>query len=289
MLYQYMSVDTFLKAFTPDGFWVKASRPCEFDDPYECTGRVTGEPTESLIQQFFQLRSKDVEVMECLKEIGVRHYPGLDSWEWNSRSDIVRSWLMKALQERSFLSQGYKISCFCGEGHDEDLMWAFYGDKSRGVRIAFDLTDMGIPLYDVEYLDEPPSIELSKLENIDTGLKPFFDRCVISKHKSWSLQDEKRTVFQSPDDPRVVYFGELEMHRWLIPLERIKSIDLGCKVMENFNIRGVIARKILECGNCFYLVHSVVRLYDKYGFSKKNEEIEMELSAGHLSRSIQIR
>jgi len=289
MLYQYMSVDTFLKAFTRDGFWVKASCPNEFDDPYECTGLVKGYPKESLIQQFFQLRNKDVEVMEYLKGIGVRYYPGLDSWECNSRSDIVKNWLMKALQERSFLSQGYRISCFCGDDHDEDLMWAFYGDKSRGVRIAFELNGVGISLFDVEYLDELPSIELSELEDLDTGLKPFFDRCVIGKHKSWAFQDEKRVVFQNPDDPRVTYCESLKMYRWLISLECIKSIDLGCEVMENFDIRGAIARKISECGSCFHLVHSVVRLYNRYGFSKKNEEIEMTLSAGHLSRTVQIR
>ena len=284
MLYQYMSVSTFLKAFTPEGFWVKASYPCEFDDPYECTGSIKGNPSPAAIEQFFSWRP---DILRLWTEL--RFCPGVEPWECRTKSECVRNWLVKSVREREFLSRGYRISCFCSDGHDEDLMWAFYGDKSRGVRLTFDLDGMDMPLSEVQYLDELPSINLDGMDDLQLGLKPFFDRCVIGKHNSWSYQKEIRAIFEGPSDERLTYFDEIKMYRWLVPLYRIRSIDLGCEVMADFSDRAAIARKILECGNCFHLVHSVVRLYDKYGFSKKNEEIEMSLSAGHLSRSIQIR
>ena len=284
MLYQYMNVDTFLKAFTPEGFWVKASYPCEFDDPYECTGLITGEPSPAAIDQFFTWRP---DILTLWTEL--QYCPGLEPWECRTKSDCVRNWLVKSLREREFLSRGYRISCFCADGHDEDLMWAFYGNKSKGVRLVFDLEGLDIPLVDVQYLSEPPSVNLDGMDDLQSGLKPFFDSCVASKHNSWEYQKEVRAIFQGPDDSRVSYSDEMKIHRWLIPIDNIRSIDLGCEVMPNFKDRGAIARKIRECGERFYLVRSTVRLYNKYGFSKKNEEIEMAMSACHLSRSIQIR
>lgn len=279
-----MNISTFLKAFTKEGFWVKASCPSEFDDPYECTGLIIGSPSPTAIEQFFAWRP---DILKLWTEL--RFCYGLDPWECRTKSDCVRNWLVKSLREREFLSRGYRISCFCADGHDEDLMWAFYGDKSRGVRLVFDLDDLDIPLVDVQYAAEPPSVNLDEMDDLQDGLKPFFDSCVATKHNSWAYQNEVRAIFQGSDDDRVKYSEELKIHRWLIPIENVKRIDLGCEVMANFKDRGAIARKILECGEKFHLVCSTVRLYNKYGFSQKSEENEMILSAGYLGRPVLVR
>ena len=95
-LYHYVRADVIEKAFTSDGFWVKASHPCEFNDPFECTGGVYGNPPQSLVDDLF-MNATSMKRLECL--------------HCDSKQNIRRC-LWKAFMDRRFIGQAYKISCF---------------------------------------------------------------------------------------------------------------------------------------------------------------------------------
>lgn len=214
-LCQYVKADVVEKALKADGFWVKASHPCDFNDPFECTGGMYGNPTCSLIEAFYERRPDQVS-------IAALH---------GNRDEYVSTWLRNAFRNRRFLGQGYRISCFSDVDRmrvypGADIhMWAHYANHWMGLRLEFDSEDVDFTTDAVRYVDAAPRLDMSTINHLD-DLATFIETCVVTKHKIWEPEQEVRIVFKGPNDA-VLFDPAVNMHRWLLPLKCIKRIAIG--------------------------------------------------------------
>lgn len=51
LVYKYMSYERFLESITPEGIYLKVSRPREFNDPFDCCGACHGKPTKEFLNE----------------------------------------------------------------------------------------------------------------------------------------------------------------------------------------------------------------------------------------------
>lgn len=241
LLWRYMSIETFLKATTKDEFVVKASRPSDFNDPFECTGVVYGRPTDTLVEEYWHLRPADHKTFRDIHYIN-----GFTVNELGDEKNAVMQCLSRMVQRRDFLSQGYRISCFAGDDHNRTYMWSHYGDQSRGVAVAFDLGRMeGLTIQQVEYKERPVGVDLSSINHIEQ-LQPFFEACVRTKSSAWRVEDEYRVVFSNPDNgiTRIERDGVF----WTIKNERIAKYIVGCEWKNvDATLRDKLRHVINEC------------------------------------------
>lgn len=262
ILWRYMSIETFLKATAKDGFVVKASRPADFNDSFECTGIVSGRPSETLVKEYWSLRARDYNLYKEFHFI-----PGFTVNELGDERDAVLKCLSRMVQQRDFLSQGYRISCFAGDDHDRTYMWSHYGDQSRGVAVAFDLSGIeGIPIQRVEYKERPESVNLSSIDHIDQ-LQPFFEACVRTKSLTWRVEDEYRVVFSNPENgiTRIERNGVF----WTIKNEHITKYIVGCEWGNvDATLRDKLRRVINECELDVSKFYMAKRDYEAYDYKE---------------------
>lgn len=257
-----MSIETFLKAITKDGLKVKASLPSDFNDPFECTGVVSGVPTDSLVNEYWRLRPYDYITFTKL------HYLcGFTRNELNDEKDAVLKSLSGLISRRDFLSKGYRISCFSGDAHNRTYMWAHYGDMSRGIAIAFDFSKIDhLPLQRVEYRDNPVSIDLSTIDHIEQ-LQSFFETCVRTKSNAWEIEDEYRVIFARPDNGITQTIGKDDF--WTIKSECIAKYVVGCE-WENISgsVRNEVRSVITEYGLDLSKFYLAKRDFATYGYKE---------------------
>ena len=214
-LYHYVKADVVKTALNAAGFWVKASHPCEFNDPFECTGGVYGTPPHSLVEEFYATRPDQALVASV----------------HGNMAEYVSKWLWKAFRNRKFLGQGHRISCFSdADGMQKypgsDVrMWAHYANHGMGLRLEFDSEDVDFPIDTVKYNDKAPILDLSTVNHLK-DLSAFIETCVVTKHKIWTPEQEVRIVFRGPNDA-VPFDSTINMYRWLLPLTCIKRIAIG--------------------------------------------------------------
>lgn len=228
-LYQWMSYEIFKKAIDGDCLCVRAARPSEFNDPFDCTGGVYGTPTVQLVTSFFNARR---DMQRCFEAKFAMGFLGED-YDEAARKE-VGTILGKMFQDRNFIGQGYRISCFSKADainpSEELLMWSHYGDKGRGVRICVDVEDPNIELLDVEYDPSAPCIDLSEIRSVDE-LMPFIEKCIRTKQRQWGYEHEVRVIFRGPSHPAVSVYTDPETgymcERWRIKLHHITEIAVG--------------------------------------------------------------
>ena len=255
ILCQYVKADVIERALNAEGFWVKASCPSDFNDPFECTGGVYGDPASPVVEEFYATRPDQA------------HHASLHG----DRTEYLQKWLRRAFSNRNFLGQGYKISCFSSvEGIQQfsgsDIrMWAHYTNNGMGVRIEFDSDDIPYFTDAVNYSYEAPKLDLSGINHIE-DLEEYIKSCIVTKHKIWEPEQEVRIVFRGPH-AAVRFDSEVNMYRWLLPLSCIKKIAIGealLKVhMSSSCLRHV--RNIIHDAAQHISTVAVVRDYNSYG------------------------
>ena len=223
-LYHYVKADVIEKGLNADGFWVKASRPCEFNDLFECTGGVYGNPTRSLVEDF------------C----ATRHDQAMVASAHGDTAEYVGKWLWKAFIDRKFLGQGYRISCFTDAGRMQKYpgsdirMWAHYTNQGMGVRFKIDTEKMQFLPEAVRYSCEAPKLDLSTVNHI-RELTDFIEDCIITKHKIWEPEQEARIIFRGSNEA-VCFDPKVKMHRWLLPLNCVVKIAIGEALLKSSEI-----------------------------------------------------
>ncbi len=255
-VYQYVKADVIHRALTPEGFWVKASHPCDFNDPFECTGGVFGCPTCTFVEEFYADRPDQLLVAS----------------QYGDTTKYAVNWLWRAFRDRKFLGQAYKISCFVNSHRANQFagsdirMWTHYADCGMGVRLEFDTEKM--PFYPevIRYTEEAPKLDLSMVHHIGE-LDSFIDKCLVTKHKIWEPEQEVRVVFRGPNDA-VHLDPENKIYRWLLPLDSLVSITIGESLLKAMDGKmEQILRCAIEESNRHVALYAAIRDYNVYGMS----------------------
>ena len=224
-----MSYETFKKAIDGDCLCVRAARPSEFNDPFDCTGGVYGTPTLQLVASFFNAR-RDMQM--CFEGKFATGLLGANRDEAARKE--VRTILWKMFQDRNFIGQGFRIACFSNadviKPAEELLMWSHYGDKGRGVRICVEVDDSNIELVDVEYDPSAPCMDLADIHSIDE-LAPFIEKCIRTKQRQWLYEHEVRVIFRGPSHSAISPYKDPETgykcERWSIDISYVSEIAIG--------------------------------------------------------------
>lgn len=254
-LYHYVKADVVKTALNAAGFWVKASHPCEFNDPFECTGGVYGTPPLSLVEEFYATRPDQALVASV----------------HGNMAEYVSKWLWKAFRNRKFLGQGHRISCFSdADGMQKypgsDVrMWAHYANHGMGLRLEFDTEDVDFPIDTVKYNDKAPILDLSTVNHLK-DLSAFIETCVVTKHKIWTPEQEVRIVFRGPNDA-VRYDPRIKMYRWPLPLNCIVEIAVGETLINSSQVNETVRhiRKAIQGAEQSISIVAATRNYNTYG------------------------
>lgn len=182
LVYRYMSYERFLESITPEGVYLKVSRPCEFNDPFDCCGACHGKPTK-----------------EFLDEVRAANVPWLS---WFS-DDSVCGVMSVMLSSRRIFDASYRVfsasDTSIKETENEMLMWSHYGDASKGIRITIDVDTTKIKCKRVQYRKNLPSLNLATVKSrdpfIDAEMRRFLIQCLLTKNIVWKYERERRIVF----------------------------------------------------------------------------------------------
>ena len=187
LCYKYMSFAKFKESIKPDGIFLKVSRPVEFNDPFDCVGRITGCPSESLIRSFNRRKVNS-------------------STAWNGRN--IQFSLSIATHSRRIFDRWYRIFSVCDADivgtPAEMLMWAHYGDSAKGVRVGIEVDENSQWVENIAYEEMMPTLDLQKVQEWspfeDEVLKRFLRGCLLTKHEVWNYEKERRVIFRVDDE-----------------------------------------------------------------------------------------
>ena len=210
LCYKYMSCELLQRTLKEDAVYIKASSPVEFNDPFDCVGRLDlskGFSKEFLIDaaQFFGVESgKDLETFVTVR-FGV------------------------SLSDRRFFDDWVRIASFCdaklADPTSEKLMWSHYGNKLSGARLTLDFTECERKPEPVRYSVSLPALrcwEVTRFSPKDRALFRFMEDCLLTKSLAWSYEREMRAI---------IPICELERHEekyfWRLPKKSVKAICFG--------------------------------------------------------------
>lgn len=213
----------------------KLARPSELNDAYElrgrCEGKFSGKVCEE-VREYVKDHYKSVPLISadgCSKRSIEEINEVIDK---EMECNFTRMlFLRKSMEERILL-----LCCSDGEYQDanvEQLMWAHYADKGKGVRVLLNLEDIGNKSFVIDrvnYTEEIPSVDVSKFEKlIDMSmLTPFLKHCAYTKGLGWEYEHEVRllTGRQRDNVSEVLINGHL-LYFLNVPKESILRIDFG--------------------------------------------------------------
>lgn len=236
-VYKYMSLENFKKTVIGGRLFLKASRPSEFNDPYEGKGVIEGEPSIGFAREWLD----EFSLWDIVNES--------DSADRESLIKIVCRANMKGQFDWfGFFDDMLRVVCFSdpkvlSQTGSDLLMWSHYADSGRGVRLEIELEDQQFPVKQVRYRDLRPRLDLGHVEHCDASRDKSFAEylcdCVLTKPKVWHYEQERRLVlFLSQGLEQLRYVSPLEQYKPLskrdyvleIPGECLKEITLGPKV-----------------------------------------------------------
>ena len=256
LCYKYMSYERFVQSVRSTGVYLKVSRPCEFNDPYDCTGLVSGAMSQQLkdtYNQYFKQMLSPKELDFTTKVNGRRLFDNM----------------YRILSLSDFAVNGTS---------EEMLMWSHYADFARGVRIGIEIDTSRYKLGVVEYKELQPQLDLSKVSEWkifdDPELRRFLKECLLTKQKSWEYEQERRVVFRVSDSS-LKPFSLVDadgprynaMMVWKPNKDVIKEVCLGAAFLgEHQHYRKVDShlRQLLDEGYNFTVCHAVKRR--QYGY-----------------------
>ena len=159
LCYKYMSYERFAQSFKPAGVFLKVSRPAEFNDPFDCTGRIQGYVPGRLIESY-----------------GKTFRQLLSPVEFD---------LSTKVQSRRIFDQWYRIlslsDASVNEKPEEMLMWSHYGESAKGVRVGLEIDTDKYRLGFVDYVKDIPTLELEKVNEWMPFDDPEFRRFLKAK------------------------------------------------------------------------------------------------------------
>ncbi|MES2454006.1 MAG: DUF2971 domain-containing protein [Bacteroidota bacterium] len=188
-LYHYTSLDTFLKYIMPSKT-LRTNSLAQMNDPRESHEWAFGSinlPLEELFPGYYSEKTH----IDCQFKFG------------------------------QMVKDRFQVICFSGankKGWDNEMMWAHYGDRHKGVCLEFDegklLAAVNYASPDIKYQVRNVNYEqkrkkkpwinwdrkISHEENFTNFLEVLSDDTVFSKSHFWELEDEKRIIFFNERD-----------------------------------------------------------------------------------------
>ena len=221
LCYKYMKYERFVQSVKPTGVYLKVSRPVEFNDPYDCTGVVNGTIPQRLKDTYGKAFQQLINPVEL--DLSVR------------------------VNSRRMFDGMYRILSLCDSSvsgsADEMLMWSHYADYAKGVRIGVEIDAYRYRLGVVEYEELLPQLNVNKISEWkifdDPELKRFLKACLLTKHKIWKYEQERRVVFRV-NDPCLKPFSVIDaagpisdaMMIWEPDKDVIKEVCLGSEFLQ---------------------------------------------------------
>lgn len=224
LVYRYTTMARLWQIISKKRLFLKASRPCEFNDSFECTGCFTGEHQSSFID--------DLATRFAIK------------YQEHEYKAIAASVLMDSIFTNGHYFDGLaRIVSFCDatalSDYDDLLMWAHYGDQARGVRLAIEIDESNFKLRNVKYETRRPVLDCSMARHYsfdDEEFGRFMFECLTTKCKSWQYEHEMRLILPLEDD-RLKCAAVQDEHRPLherdflleLPGNCLKEVALGVR------------------------------------------------------------
>lgn len=185
LLYKYTSINKHTLQNLQENNFI-ASAPSEFNDLYDSTMHFdTVSQYQNSINELNKM-SIDIGYKEIINQ--------------ESREGLLKDAIELDTHKLTYLTKDFRIVCF-SINYKDIKMWSHYGNKNKGICIAYDLTkcsnDISKLVYPVIYMDKP--IDVTKLceDNNKIGLAVLIS--IISKFNDWEYEKEWRIIFYFPD------------------------------------------------------------------------------------------
>lgn len=232
LLWKYMDLEYGIKSILSGLF--KVTAPLDLNDSTEMMGAVIGNlPDEVKSQMEDSFRHKWQMELDAGKP--VRGWQEVKFDIDNKTKDIMK----KIVMERNSINRTSRVLCLssydllddCGD----QLLWAHYGDKGRGVRILVDIDQRpndNYHLHPAIYASMRPVLDLSKFKYwLDQDeFAPYNKKCIYTKSVAWSYEKEIRLfTFLGPKNKRIIHEHDTGIDLFVIPVSNIKRVDFGPK------------------------------------------------------------
>lgn len=219
-LVKYMSLMYGIKSVVEGSF--KMSKASEFNDPFDCDGRLTeSSPPWPLVPA-------DIKAMKDAND--PRYLDAYMQWLCRFRDGLV---------SKQLIDKYYRIMCFRKYTGQDDytdrLFWSHYADHGKGIRVIFDLEaeDCCGELEEVEYREERPVCDLSKVTTSfqDPVLIDFMHRRIFTKGMQWKDENEVRLSVPLNGDAWKPYGSDAVI---FLPIKhaQIVGVDFGVNVSD---------------------------------------------------------
>lgn len=263
LVYKYMSYNRFIESIRPEGVRLKVSRPCEFNDPFDCMGVARGEPTRELCEEILmrKLFSTANVSEQCVQPILHRQL------YYRHIFDNVY---------RIFSASDSKIQGSCSEM----LMWAHYGDNSKGVRIAIEVDTTKIKCKRVHYKNSLPCLNLSSVKSFEVGkdevLRKFLADCLLTKNTMWKYEKERRIIF-GIDNPELEMWSTCAANKdvkdatfmWMPPKSTIREVCIGSEMLRTDPSGATVKLWLEQLNEHGYSIKSMMAVrVGKYGYQE---------------------
>ncbi|MCX6981518.1 MAG: DUF2971 domain-containing protein [Verrucomicrobia bacterium] len=224
-IYKYATAE--VGALILKNLTLKATRPDEFNNPFEFTPRMSEQFDMARLHGLYQHAEEAARFSETpapanFKETlqAVMANPQILHLIAPDYAAMCRN-LVKTYSSKVAGNTG--VICF-SRRRDRILMWTHYADQHKGIVIGFDSSHFP-KLFDVKYDKErvlvdpfPQHIPGSESE------ENYVYKLITTKHEDWSYEEECRQLHKLPE--RAVNEG---VHNVPFPAESIVSIAVGMR------------------------------------------------------------
>lgn len=229
-VFKYMTNDSFEKSVFGGHVFLRASRMSDFNDPFEGSGTLKGNPSVTFAHEWLALRYLKDEASKDDATVQI----------------LCKANMLGAFGECTIFDELVRVVSFCRadiNSSSDILMWSHYADSGKGVRLEFELDETQFPLKHVVYDAPRPCLDLCKVEHCDvsrdTEFANFLCDCVLKKPQAWHYECEQRLVlFLSHDSGRLHYISPIDQYKPVlkrdylieVPSECLKGIAIGPKI-----------------------------------------------------------
>ena len=195
LCYKYMSwchwLDTMLMCR------IKASKPSEFNDPFDCVGAISGQLPKD---------AEDKYIDQCYQKYAPAMGKEMEEEFKNTFASVYKSLVERCFYNKQHLDEVCRIVSLSDASRishrDDLLMWSHYADCAKGVRIAIDMPRSCdyYALEHVHYAEEIPVYDITNADVLFGGPRweKAYRQFVCTKSMAWSYETEVRLVLHRP-------------------------------------------------------------------------------------------
>lgn len=228
-----------------DGYWIdalenshlKLSLAKDFNDVFDCAGRpCIGKLDPQVIAKHWQ-EDPTLQMFLALHSI-----TGLDCFDYKKWTPSYAQDISRSIQDKRMVQQ-ILLLCFASPSpvdYSADiLMWSYYTDKWKGVRLGFKLLfenhklvtyNVTSPYYltHVKYDKNRPCLNMDKLKSLtDPDFLKYYIALCNTKSPAWQHENEWRlSVLPRFAETQVDSQKEL-LYFWQFHKSLLKTVDIG--------------------------------------------------------------